>query len=66
MRSADLPENRTYRSVYGSSLVYALTDLQCDQKLTNPAFSGLLLERAVFIITVLTVNQYPLLQHAVI
>ena len=26
-RSADLPQNRTYRSVYGSSLVYAATDL---------------------------------------
>lgn len=66
MRSADLPQNRTYRSVYGSSLVYALTDLQYDQKLTNPAFSSLLLERAVSIAGVFDTNQYALLQFAVI
>ena len=66
MRSADLPQNRTYRSVYGSSLVYALADLQYDQKLMNPAFSSLLLERAVSIAGVFDTYQYALLQFAVI
>ena len=66
MWSAGLPQDRMYRSLYGSSPVYALTDLQYDQKLRNPAFSSFLLERAGFIIPVLTLNQHPSLQHAVI